>query len=1257
MTYPDTIREVGGEYVRQLPDSVWVIFDAQGRHVRTRNRQGHLTTFAYDGNGRLQSLSVPPAASPLTYQFAYGGNGRLQSVTAPGQSTPRVTTMTVEPGTGRITAIQDPGTPLRVVQFDYRGDGLLTSRINGRGVATTMQYDTARRIRTTTLDMAGTTPNIVRTVRNWQSVGWGGTTALAQRLRTVLTGPRGDTTSFVLNRYGAPDSIVDALAQVTSLLRSNSTLPGLVTDLTTPTGMTVTAGYDTRGRLLTRTQPATTNVPAITSYQWDPLWDQVTRITNPEGDFTLFGIAPATGNRVSQEDARGPVSQIVFTYNAANQLESVTRPSQNPESYAYDVLGNLSRVSNQLDHTWSYTNNAIGLTTSTNIPTGTQVQGRPFEGLSQTWSERNEELSNVRLSADGSSRSRPSITLESSYDAEGNRTSAGRSWSTGSGPIMLPLLTSVLYDRADRPTRQTEPDGSFATMAYDLAGNLTSTVTRRGNTVSMDYDLLNRLTTRSIPVAAAYSYPVPNIVPAIAFDNDPYGFTRSAETQSYTYHPSGQIATATGLDGDVSRTFHPNGALLTETQGVRTRDRTSMPHLFTLVYQYDRNGRRTALTLGPGSVFPGNALGYQYTSWGALQGVTDIAGNAYGVGYNARSEVTSVTYPGGVTQTLGYDQAGRLNSDQITRSGPTGFPFPTTSLLRDFTVPSTGRNARGQILFGTDPTLVGSAIPVSTFDGFGRLTVDSLVASGFVITLGPAVFRSREQISYNPNGDILKRSGTYALPPNVVSYNTTNNYDANFRLQMQSSTSGTKTWYRYDGAGSTRMERTTSASDTSDNDNANTSAERAAYYSADDRLIASDARRSGRRTLEEYRYDALGRRTWVSTRTQCGGNPQIADCLTSSVRRVIWDGAQELAEIQAPYDAFANAPVGSEELDAAMPLLPRSTCSGANPCDPNPFYGQVVYAPGLALDQPLGVTRFRYKDNTGSSSLQWPTFTQSIFWNVRGTPAYGLFETGAESRPFTPAAGQTACSLTSSGTDRCVLTQWPFAQNAYDRARGKLVWASWSGSLLRNKVDGTGLEYLRNRVYDSQSGRFTQEDPIGLAGGLNLYGFAGGDPANFSDPFGLFACPPNCEGVFERLGQMAPAMERAISAATAVNLAPALLLASGIEGIATLGLTPQSAAAGAGLGIIPSAIGKVNDVAGRVGVSGGNLLRNILSTGEKFIDKRNNNNINILMNRPDGGSGMVRATLDPSGGRVISAGMMRTKQVKDLVESGQMVRK
>jgi RHS repeat-associated protein len=57
-----------------------------------------------------------------------------------------------------------------------------------------------------------------------------------------------------------------------------------------------------------------------------------------------------------------------------------------------------------------------------------------------------------------------------------------------------------------------------------------------------------------------------------------------------------------------------------------------------------------------------------------------------------------------------------------------------------------------------------------------------------------------------------------------------------------------------------------------------------------------------------------------------------------------------------------------------------------------------------------------------------------------------------------------------------------------------------------NGQDGTGLLYRRNRYYDPASGRFTQEDPLGLAGGLNLYGFADGDPVNFADPIGLEKC-------------------------------------------------------------------------------------------------------------------------------------------------------
>ena len=52
--------------------------------------------------------------------------------------------------------------------------------------------------------------------------------------------------------------------------------------------------------------------------------------------------------------------------------------------------------------------------------------------------------------------------------------------------------------------------------------------------------------------------------------------------------------------------------------------------------------------------------------------------------------------------------------------------------------------------------------------------------------------------------------------------------------------------------------------------------------------------------------------------------------------------------------------------------------------------------------------------------------------------------------------------------------------------------------------DASGQMYMRNRYYDPGTGQFTQPDPIGIAGGLNVYGFAAGDPVTYNDPFGLW---------------------------------------------------------------------------------------------------------------------------------------------------------
>ena len=51
--------------------------------------------------------------------------------------------------------------------------------------------------------------------------------------------------------------------------------------------------------------------------------------------------------------------------------------------------------------------------------------------------------------------------------------------------------------------------------------------------------------------------------------------------------------------------------------------------------------------------------------------------------------------------------------------------------------------------------------------------------------------------------------------------------------------------------------------------------------------------------------------------------------------------------------------------------------------------------------------------------------------------------------------------------------------------------------------EGNGLLYMGARYYDPATGRFISKDPIGWAGGLNLYGYTGNNPVNWVDPEGL----------------------------------------------------------------------------------------------------------------------------------------------------------
>jgi RHS repeat-associated protein len=140
-----------------------------------------------------------------------------------------------------------------------------------------------------------------------------------------------------------------------------------------------------------------------------------------------------------------------------------------------------------------------------------------------------------------------------------------------------------------------------------------------------------------------------------------------------------------------------------------------------------------------------------------------------------------------------------------------------------------------------------------------------------------------------------------------------------------------------------------------------------------------------------------------------------------------------------------------------------------------------------------GMVRYTFAGGIDDALALWKEDGSGTFGLVPHRSWRGLYEAGSSIGP------------------RAVGAQWP-GQNrdaffADDARVQPIEPTQWLGGIVDGKRDQSGLMYMRNRYYDPSTGRFTQEDPLGLAGGMNLYGFAGGDPVNFSDPFGLCANP------------------------------------------------------------------------------------------------------------------------------------------------------
>ena len=79
----------------------------------------------------------------------------------------------------------------------------------------------------------------------------------------------------------------------------------------------------------------------------------------------------------------------------------------------------------------------------------------------------------------------------------------------------------------------------------------------------------------------------------------------------------------------------------------------------------------------------------------------------------------------------------------------------------------------------------------------------------------------------------------------------------------------------------------------------------------------------------------------------------------------------------------------------------------------------------------------------------------------------------------------------------------------------------------------TGLHYNYHRYYDPLTGRYTQPDPIGFAGGdVNWYAYVGNNPINLIDVLGLSGCTDFVETIIQRINEQIAAEQTAGPACT-----------------------------------------------------------------------------------------------------------------------------
>ncbi|MFJ9432553.1 RHS repeat-associated core domain-containing protein [Streptomyces sp. NPDC101490] len=780
----------------------------------------------------------------------------------------------------------------------------------------------------------------------------------------------------------------------------------------------------------------------------------VVRVDAPGGRWVKFSYDEQL--RVSKaRDNTG--RSVLYGYDAAGRLATVTDPAGKQSTYTYD--GTSNRIATATD--------ARGITYLNNEYDGDGRVRRQVlpEGAEYVFVYRKDATGNVTatevMQPGGAVR-------RVEFDALGHGLADTQAYGT-------PLARRTVFQRgpANRVDSVTDPFGRRSDITYDTNGNVTS-VTRLAGTANArssattvydgPFDQPTKVTDPLGAVTLNTYDPAGNA----ATITDPEG-----RTTTFTYRPDGQTASAEDATGAVTRYHYSDGTLVSvEDPMGRTAGR------FT-----DAAGRVTVLTDTTGSrtmmaydrlnqptrtTDPlGQALAFGYDANGNLTSLTDARGNASTWTFDNADRPKTATDPLGAQASFGYDPAGRLS----------------TATSRDGKVSTSTYDLLGR----PDTVRYGVTSPVNA-DSTATYEYDA-VGLPRRITDSRAGVRS---FTY----DVLDRPRTVTGPTGTVTYT---HDDADRRTGTEAA--GVVTTYGYDRSSFLKSVKTGTQEVTFTPDALGR--ERTAT------LPGGIVRTTG--------YDAAGSVTsigYARGATPVGDLAYARDArgFTAGLSGSLASVALPAAESGSVFDednrltSFAGRSLtydneGRLTGDGLRSYTwdARGRLTGLTPAGS----GQTT-----ALGYDAGGIRFSKKTGTVEKRSLADGSNPFVEQDAAGATTATVAMSGLDEYLTRTEGGQTQVYLTDAlGTvvglahaDGTVATRYTYDPNGQVTRTGAESTNPYT--FTGREDDGTGLLYHRARYYDPQTGRFISQDPIGHAGGPNLYQYALSAPTAYTDPTG-----------------------------------------------------------------------------------------------------------------------------------------------------------